>query len=173
MARLTSAQWLDRLRGKGWTRSQIQAATGAAPSTQLRIQSGRTKSSRYEGAIRDAGSKYSRRATVPPEYPHTPKPHDTLDQLMTALANANLAPDEDRLDDMRDTFGSAGMRAILKGQLAAYRRYTRDGINTRVNGDTQSWFHHKGPDMMRRYSGDQLLDPQQYISQLFYAGIKP
>lgn len=173
MGRLSPADWLGRLRAKGWTRSQIQAATGASPSTQQRLQSGKQKSTRYEDAIRTAGSKYSRRATVPPEYPHTPKPHLSLPKLLAQLSAVDLAPDEGEVEDLTEQFGSTGMRAILKGQLDANRRYQRDGIRTRLPGDPNSWFQQQGPEMMRRFNKDGLIDPIQFIRQLWYVGIKP
>lgn len=174
MARLSPADWLSRLRAKGWTRSQIQAATGATPSTQQRIQSGQTKKTRFEDAIRTAGSRYSRRSTVPSEYPHTPKPHLSLSKLLAQLAAVDLEPDEGEVEDLTEKFGSAGMRAILKGQVDANRRYQRDGIRTRLPGDPNSWFQHQGPEMMRRFNREgELFDPYQFIKQLWYVGIKP
>lgn len=163
MARLSAADWLGRLRAKGWTRDQIQQATGASPSTQYRLQSGKQKSSRYDEAIREAGGKYSRRKAPPAEYPH----RGPLKSIVDKLNAANLRPD---VDYLVSTFGKTGARAILKGQLWAYNRYLDDGVDNRQEGDPDSWFWTKGPDMMRRYGHEGLWDPSQFINSLFYTG---
>lgn len=169
MARLSSAQWLGRLRAKGWTRDQIQQATGASPRTQLRIAKGEQRTSKYDSAIREAGQKYSRRKEPPPEYPHRPRPK--LSRILTGLRRVELEPNDSELEDLKERFGSRGRLAILQGQLDANARYQRVGKLGR--NDPESWFFHKGPDMMRKFNDHELYDPYFYIKQLWYAGVQP
>lgn len=164
MPRLGAAQWLGRLRAKGWTRDQIQQATGASPSTQQRLQSGRQKSTRYESQIRDAGSKYSRRKEPPPEFEHRAPLSRVLKDL--AAAGIGINPDAGELDDLKERFGAAGRLAILRGQLRAYR-YKHDTGSARQ----PSWFFVEGPELMRHYDRDEgEFDPYQFIKQLWYGG---
>lgn len=168
MARLSTADWLGRLRAKGWTRDQIQQATGASPSTQYRLQSGRQKTSRYDERIWEAGSQYSRRKGPPPEYQHRPKQNRSFQSIVDRLNAVNLRPD---VDSMVERFGRVGTRAILTGQLAAYNRYLDDGIGNRSEESGDSWFYNTGPEMMRIYGGDdELWDSSQFINALFYMG---
>lgn len=169
MARLSTAQWLGRLRAKGWTRSQIEQATGASPSTQWRISTGRQASSKYDASIREAGARYSRRSKVPPEYPHRPKPKRSLASIIEELEEAQLEPGADTdsgidLDWLLEQFGQRGTRAILTRQLRAHKAWARGNSD-----DGYEWYHSDGPEMMLSYS-DGLVDPMTYRGQLWYHG---
>lgn len=160
MARLTPAQWLGRLRAKGWTRPQITAATGASASTQLRITRG-GHSPTYDTAITTVGRENARRTKVPEEYRDVQG--QSLATILRALAKANLEPDDYTLDALKEQFGAAGRRAILAGQLKAHNRTKR--------GQPANWYYHHGPELMRKYSRDgELVDPFIYREQLWYVG---
>jgi hypothetical protein len=167
MARNTSADWIGRLRDKGWTRDQIKQATGASASTQRRIQSGGQRTSKYDSAIRDAGSRYSRRAAPPSEYPHRPDLSRSLEGVIARLDYVGLAPRDLHL--MIESFGRTGTRDILAHQLSAYNAYNRGDIDK-----ARDWYYSGRPRLMQHYQTDEIvdLDAPEFVAAGKYSGRK-